>query len=330
MKSTPGCCPALHLQWHRSIEFPVTLIAILACLSPVAAAADSPIQIELFEQFASFTNQRHPDNRIGYRFHEHTPLTHGDVPSAPTKAERKQSDAEVAQFITRPGVKTFHRHVTEDGWIPQDWTFHLAPDADGIEMRFVVKTGEVGLPEFYGVQQCFRLSGNSNSEWRQKYARTDAFSEYDLWQNSPPDSKPVSLTGALRNGSVKLFPAGKEPVGCRTPYGEALDMRRSNDRLETLKHIGPYQAQMLWTSDSGLILRTSADRKWSTGLYWERTTHMSDHHPADCLHAIVNIGGIAPHSQRVLRGKIYWLTGPGKSLVKQWRKDFSPNTHSTE
>jgi hypothetical protein len=69
-------------------------------------------------------------------------------------------------------------------------------------------------------------------------------------------------------------------------------------------------------------LRTSLDRRWSTGLYWERTTHLSDHHPADCLHAIINIGGIAPHSQRVLRGKIYWLAGPGETVLEHWRKDF--------
>ena len=49
---------------------------------------------------------------------------------------------------------------------------------------------------------------------------------------------------------------------------------------------------------------------------------LSDHHPADCLHAIVNIGGIAPHSHRVLRGKIYWLAGPGARFVEHWRKDF--------
>ena len=103
-----------------------------------------------------------------------------------------------------------------------------------------------------------------------------------------------------------------------------MDTQRSGGHLETLDRVGAYQARMLWTSDSGLVLRTSLDEKWSTGLYWDRTTHMSDHHPADCLHAIVNIGGIAPYSQRVFRGKIYWIAGPGETLVEHWRKDF-PN-----
>ena len=29
-------------------------------------------------------------------------------------------------------------------------------------------------------------------------------------------------------------------------------------------------------------------------------------------------------SQRVLRGKIYWLAGPGEMLVRHWRRDFPP------
>jgi hypothetical protein len=306
------------------------LIVMLTGTGLAASTADSPIQIELFDQFASFTNRQHPDNRIGYRFHEHTPLIHGDVPHRMTEAERAQGETDPAQFSARADVKIFHRGVTEDGWVPQDWTFYLAPVADGIEMLLVVKTGEVGLPEFYGVQQCFRLTGTANEAWRQKYAGTAAFSEYDLWRGSPAGAELVSLTLALRNGSMKSFPAGKETVGCRTPYGEALDRRRSSGHLDTLEHIGAYNARMLWTGDSGLVVRTSADRKWSTGLYWERTTHLSDHHPADCLHAIVNIGGIAPNSQRGLRGKIYWLAGSGETLVQHWRKDFPMPSSGTD
>ena len=107
-----------------------------------------------------------------------------------------------------------------------------------------------------------------------------------------------------------------------TVYGEALDIRRSRGSMDTLGPIGPYHARMLWTADNGLILRTSHDQRWSTGLFWERGTHLTDHHPADCLHAIVNIGCIAPHSQRILRGKIYWLVGSGETVVEHWRKDF--------
>jgi hypothetical protein len=300
----------------------LSLAVMLLGTAAANAAESSPIQIELLGQYASFLNRDHPTNRIGYRFHEHAPLTYGEVPKPEPPAKADQPPPDDALFKARTGAKVFHRRVTEDGWIPQDWTFYLAPFSDGIEMLWVVKNEDAGLPEFYGVQQCFRLTGAANEAWRQKYARTPAFSEFDLWKTAGAGVEPPSLTWVLRNGSLQGLPAGKEAVGCRTPYGAALDMRRSNGHLDALERVGPYQARMLWTSDAGLVLRTSLDQKWSTGLYWERTTHLSDHHPADCLHAIVNIGGIAAHSQRVLRGKIYWLPGPGKTLVEHWLKDF--------
>jgi len=314
------------LTGHFCVEM-TALFALWPAWSPFAVAATgSPIAISLSGQFASFTNCNHSDNRIGYRFHEHMPLAWGDVPVPGTVAERaaktSPSPAALKRFTARPGAKIFHRRVTETGWIPQDWTFHLAPTADGIDLLWVVKTEDAGLPEFYAVQQCFRLTGVSNEGWRHKYARTPAFSEFDLWPRSPAEAPQTSLTWVMRQRLLQQLPPRRETIGCRTPYGEAQDTRRSGGQLDRLELIGHYQARMLWTADGGLILRTSADRKWSTGIYWERTTHVSDHHPADCLHAIVNIGGIAPHSQRTLRGKIYWLAGPGETLVNHWRKDF--------
>lgn len=306
----------------KSFWLAASVAVVLTRFALGAVDEASPIHIELFEQFASFTNSVHPGNRIGYRFHEHTPLAYGDVPASGATTNTATSLPDVERFKARSGVKLFHPQVTEKEWVPQDWTFHLAPVADGIDLLLVVKTGDVGLPEFYGIQQCFRLTGGSNVVWRQQYARTAAFSEFDLWEKTATEVERVSLTWLLRHGSLQPLPAGQATVGCRTPYGESLDTRRSGGQLDTLERIGPYDARMLWTSDSGLILRTSADRKWSTGIYWERTTHLSDHHPADCLHAIVNIGGVAPHAQRVLRGKIYWLAGSGETVVEHWRKDF--------
>jgi hypothetical protein len=312
------------LQCSRSTGFWIwaAVIVVLFRSVVVNAAGPSPIEIELLGQYASFLNEDHPGNRIGYRFHEHTPLIYGEVPQPDPAAMADKPPPDVGQFKARPGAKVYHRRVNEEGWIPQDWTFYLAPVADGIEMSLVVKTEDAGLPEFYGVQQCFRLTGTANEAWRQKYARTPAFSEFDLWKEARAGVEQRSLTWVLRSGSLQPLPAGKEAVGCRTHYGEALDIRRSEGHLDALERVGPYRARMLWTSDGGLILRTSLDQKWSTGLYWERTTHLSDHHPADCLHAIINIGGIAPHSHRVLRGKIYWLPGSGETLVEHWRKDF--------
>ena len=136
----------------------------------VANAADgSSIQIELFDRYASFVNRDHPNNRLGYRFHEHTPLTYGNVSRLGPTEQAEPSPPAIERIKARPGARVFHRGVAEEGWIRQDWTFYLAPVADGIEMLWVVKTGDAGLPEFYGVQQCFRLTGVANEVWRQHF-----------------------------------------------------------------------------------------------------------------------------------------------------------------
>jgi hypothetical protein len=58
------------------------------------------------------------------------------------------------------------------------------------------------------------------------------------------------------------------------------------------------------------------------GIYLERTTHISDHHVADCLHTYVNIGPIPPHGKRAIRGKIYWMKASKDNLFTLWQKDW--------
>jgi len=70
-------------------------------------------------------------------------------------------------------------------------------------------------------------------------------------------------------------------------------------------------------------VRNDLPETWVTGLYWQRTSHVTVHHPADCLHAIVNIGGIPPHSRRAIRGKIYWFAGDKRDLLKHFQCDFA-------
>ena len=89
-----------------------------------------------------------------------------------------------------------------------------------------------------------------------------------------------------------------------------------------MPEVGPYHARMLDPIDCGLIARVDKVQTWVCGIYWERTTHVSDHHPADCLHAIVNIGGIPAHAKRALRGKIYWFKGTLQDLFDHWKRDF--------
>ncbi|MCL4217074.1 MAG: hypothetical protein KJ052_08750 [Candidatus Hydrogenedentes bacterium] len=72
------------------------------------------------------------------------------------------------------------------------------------------------------------------------------------------------------------------------------------------------------SADNGLVTRTNNDGTWVCGLFWEGTAH----HPADCLHTIVNLGPIAPNSRRAVCGKIYGFQGTKEDLLSRWKKDF--------
>jgi len=204
----------------------------------------------------------------------------------------------------------------QEHWIDQLWTYYLKPVNDGVEMLLTVKTYDKGLPEYYGVQQCFRMSGTSNKEWRKEIAETPAFSEYDHWKNGSNSS----LSYVVRNGVWAEIPADSICYGARTPYGLQIDNRIYNNHPAT--EIGPYKAQMLDGIDMGLIGRFSADNKWVSAIFWENTSHVTDHHPADCLHSILNIGNIPANSERSIRGKIYWFEGDKKGLLQKYKSDF--------
>jgi hypothetical protein len=287
----------------------------------------SPITVNLLDgrDYAVFLNRLHPGNHVGYRFHEHTPIKWGEVPDLfiYERDDVSQQPLYEQHQLKQPGSKTHSLIISSDGWEPQKWIFHLSPTNDGIDLLWIIETSSEGLPQYYGVQQCFRLGGVSNQLWRREIAETTAFSEYDLWDITEKDfTQKTSLTYILRNGVWDSLPALRDPVGARTPIGFSIDSEISGDQINSMTAIGPYKARMLEPIDNGLITRVDKKHSWICGIYWERTSHVTVHHPADCLHCIVNIGGIPPHSKRVIRGKIYWFHGTVNDLLNQWRLDF--------
>jgi hypothetical protein len=126
----------------------------------------------------------------------------------------------------------------------------------------------------------------------------------------------------LRGRRWELLPAKDEAVGARTPLGVRIDKARGAGDPDLVRTIGPYEAEVLPPVDCGLITRADSGGRWVCGIFWERTSHVTDHHPADCLHSIVNIGGVPPHSRRAIRGKIYWFKGSLDNLFRRWHRDF--------
>jgi deaminated glutathione amidase len=302
-----------------------TFILVFLVLCNVKAQTNdikSAIQIELKrDNFATITNSEHPSNRIGYRFFEHTPIVWGDVPLSTREANLDTAliSQKVRQLENQKNVFVYRREIPNvEGWFGQRWTYYMTPVKDGIDIALLVETTREGLPEYYGVQQCFRLSGETNSDWRKEIALTSAFSEYDLWnrQGAPR----TSLTSVLRNGVWEQLPAAKKTIGTRTPMGIAVDDLRTNRQPES--EVGPYEAHMQNAIDNGLIIRSDQKDTWHCGIHWQNASHVTNHHPADCLHAIVNIGNIPPYSKRLIRGKIYWMKGTKNDVAHHYAKDF--------
>ena len=297
-------------------------------LAGAASIESSPITPTIPEgkQNATFTNALHPGNRIGYRFHEHTPLIFGDVPKDASAAGIDPAHAAElkADFAKRPKVLVKKIAIGDAEWAPQTWTFYMAPVDDGVDLLWLVETVDQGLNDYYGVQQCFRLGGVSNQAWRREFAETPAFSEYDLWDITQKDNAgKTSLTYVLRDRSWEPLPASRETVGARTPSGLKFDALRAGGDLNSMLNVGPYDARMLDPIDNGLIARINLEKTWVCAIYWEGASHVTDHHPADCLHSIVNIGGVPPHGKRAIRGKIYWFEGTLEDLRGRWVSEFT-------
>ncbi len=277
--------------------------------------------------FITMTNSEHEGNRIGYRFHEHEPIVFGNVPLSNETANIDMDSINNLENVLRSDKNAFIHEITiekDQSWSKQDWKYFMVPVHDGIEIVLIITTYDEGLPEYYGVQQCFRLGGETNADWRKEIANTPAFSEYDLWNSVPAGSEKISLTYVLGKAQWQPLPAGENAVGARTPLGMAVDYLRTYGKPE--KRVGPYQAEMLDPIENGLITRVDPSGTWICGIYWEATSHVTNHHPADCLHPIVNIGNIPPFSKRAVRGKIYWFKGNTDSLLVHFNDDFREKT----
>jgi hypothetical protein len=71
-----------------------------------------------------------------------------------------------------------------------------------------------------------------------------------------------------------------------------------------------------------MVAPDAAWETWSAGLYWERSAYVSNRHPADCLHAGVDMGPLEPGESRTVQGKFYWLEGTKEDLFDLWREEF--------
>jgi hypothetical protein len=271
------------------------------------------------------------DHYIGYRIVEHKPeITDHPISGYENQPERIKHQIPDIPDNTMSGP-LIPRGTYNQGWLTQyqDEKLYFRSykngiahfrykEAEGLQRVIILKSVSDGveiflwlesekvIPGSYIIQSCFRLSGDTNSKWRHGMAIVPELSEYDLWSTGDT----LSLTYIIRDGNWEQVDAKKEKIIYYTsesiPFFQILNQKVDNN------YIVPH----------GLIIRESIDSNDVAGMYWERTVKISNHHPADCLHAYVDLGPIKAGERNIVHGKMYWFRGNQDDLLAHWQKDF--------
>ncbi len=212
------------------------------------------------------------------------------------------------------GSTTCSAHLNH-GVVSLDWLFE--PVADGIWITLQVEA-LTALSGVYGLQQCLRFTGAFNEYWRRRVAKSPFLSEFDLQAMGQPGQ---TLTFSFQQDAWLAFPVPYTVF----PTTPGLSLVNSNAASAI---------------DHGLVLRQTLDRQvtphwywervargsaWNTitaGMYWERTLLVSNRHPADCLHAVIDLAPLSAGQTRLIHGKFYCIEGTKDDLLETWRKDF--------
>ena len=122
-------------------------------------------------------------------------------------------------------------------------------------------------------------------------------------------------------------PRGLRPLAMKTPR-EIHFNHRHHDAVESeADNRGKYAWSFKWPKSDvdamdGLIVRESKDRRWVTGIAWERFVSVQGHNPWQCMHLSINIGPLKRGETRIVRGRIYLFQGTKETLLARYQKDF--------
>ncbi len=201
----------------------------------------------------------------------------------------------------------FRSHVdgiaTARGFEPggaQERAFVFQAVDHGVRMWMTMKTN-VAVTGSLTVQQCLRFSGATAKEWRQPIAGIPFLSEFDVQARVHPNE---TLTYARRDGQWLKFPV--QHACYHTSPGKVLAGARSSGAV-----------------DHGLIVRESLDRRYASGMYWERTAYITNRHHADCVHASIDFGPLEAGASRTVQGRFYFVKGSRDDLLALFDHDVA-------
>ena len=282
------------------------------------------------QQCVTFFWKENPHVYLGYRFIEHEPEAFptplhgiGTLPAAPSGAMPELNKAAMSNEEADPwnmgwrashvendtgsGMELSFKSFSDgsafcrslDKRIDQTREFFFEPAEDGVRLWMKLTTREP-ITGAFCVQQCLRFTGNTNVDWRRQVARVPFLSEFDMQARGNPHD---TLTFARRGNDWLRFPLSHTRY--HTPPGLPLLGEKSGGEI-----------------DHGLIVRESLGGERCAGMYWERTAYVSNRHPADCVHASVDLGPVDSEGSRTVRGKVYVIEGTKDDLLNLWHRDF--------
>ena len=202
------------------------------------------------------------------------------------------------KFITNPNgsasaeIRGLNEHL--------DLEISFQPDQDGIQIALKVHTSRaiIGSCLF---QQCLRFTGSMNQGWRTEIAHVPYLSELDMQAMGRPNS---SLTFYRQGNSWSQFPVQNTTIPTKIP-GTDLENEMVADHGLIVRESPHREKAPQWYWD-----RVAPNTEWdqiSSGFCWERTAKISNRHPADCVHAWIDIGPLPAGETRVIRGKVKYI-----------------------
>jgi len=309
-----------------------------------AIALSNPV-----EQCVTFYWDETPGTYLGYRFIEGQPelsdqpaTGHDRQPAAPVASpppvpggsyeppaslawnrawqsayqEQNRLAAVQLSFRLSPDGTAYALSQEQEGAIQRELFFQ--PFDQGMRM-WLRLTSRQAIRGVYCLQQCLRCTGMYNAEWRQAIAHTPFLSELDMQAMGNANG---TLTYARRDGGWLGFPVQHVvyPTHVEMPDAAVIPGGRVDHGLIVRESPRRSSApQAYWQ-------RVAPDSTWeqiACGMYWERTVSISNRHPADCLHANIDLGPLEAGESRTVQGAIYYIEGSKDDLLEMWRKDFS-------
>ncbi len=195
--------------------------------------------------------------------------------------------------------------------------FYFLPEADGVKV-WLRYTAVRDILNSCCIQQCLRFTGQFNAEWRRSVACIPFLSEFDMQAMGNPNG---TLTWARRAGRWFAFPLPYTayPALPVPPGGPGYGAERIDHGLVARQTVDRKQAP---ASYFAAVAHGATWDQMAAGMYWERTVLVSNRHPADCIHAWLDVGPLEAGQSRTLHGKIYFFAGSREDLLDHWHKDF--------